>query len=78
MESPSAVPQRGMRIFSVSSGSVSLASFSFRLSLDDRFHRMPEQTKKTEGLAHWLDTDLISHETSSACFQVFTWELRFH
>lgn len=33
----------GIRIFSVSSGSVSLASFCFRLSLDERFHRIPAQ-----------------------------------
>ena len=46
MLSVSALPDRGMRILSVSSGSVSLASFSFRLSLEDRFHRIPAQTMR--------------------------------
>lgn len=43
MPSDSGFFDRGMRILSVSSGSASLASFSFRLSLDERFHRIPAQ-----------------------------------
>lgn len=41
MPSDASQSDRGMRIFSVSSGIISLASFSFRLSLDERFHKMP-------------------------------------
>lgn len=43
MPSESSLFVRGVRILSISSGSVSLASFSFRLSLDERFHRIPAQ-----------------------------------
>lgn len=35
---------RGTRTFSVSSDKASLDSFSFRLSLEDRFHRTPAET----------------------------------
>lgn len=43
---------RGMRILSVSSGSVSLASFCFRLSLDERFHKIPAHTHDREDQHH--------------------------
>lgn len=36
------VPERGISISSVSCGSISLANFCFRLSLEERFHRIPE------------------------------------
>lgn len=35
---------RGTRTFSVSSDKASLDSFSFRLSLEDRFHKTPADT----------------------------------
>lgn len=41
----SPVPERGIKIFSVNSGRVSRASLSFRLSLEDRFHRIPTGNK---------------------------------
>lgn len=56
MISSSPVPERGIRIFSVKSGRVSRANLSFRLSLEDRFHRIPtgnesrrETDKENEG-----------------------------
>lgn len=48
----SSLLDRGMRILSVNSGSVSLASFCFRLSLDERFHKIPAHTHDREDQHH--------------------------
>lgn len=48
----------GIRIFSVSSGSVSLASFCFRLSLEERFHKMPAHGHKQ--VQQWAGCVLVS------------------
>lgn len=41
----SPVPERGINMFSVSFESVSLANLSFRFSLEERFHRIPAETR---------------------------------
>lgn len=46
---------RGTRTFSVSSGNASLDSFSFRLSLEDRFHRTPAETPCVDSTVHRED-----------------------
>lgn len=46
--------ERGIRILSVNSGRVSRASLSFRLSFEDRFHRIPtgRESKREWGKEH--------------------------